>query len=204
MDRQPEYVIEYRKQADELLEAGAVGEPLFSRGTYQFEILEKGKKKAFPFIQMSDEGVLSDSFCSCKVSETGRGCPHLAEAYLRIFNGYEEPLHVRFRRSLWSRLFQMSSKRHGYSTDCLTRDKEGIYTCESKTKKPLFSIEATSAKTKKRLESIVSSRPVETEETSIKFSNLPAEEISAYRAGNASHSLRFELSFWSDLAKWLM
>lgn len=204
MDRQPEYVSEYRKQADELLEAGAVGEPIFSRGTYQFEVLEKGKKKAFPFIQMKDDGTLTDSFCSCKVSETGRGCPHLAAAYLRIFNGTEEPLHVRFRRSLWSRLFQMSSKRHGYDTDCLTKDKEGVYTCESKTKKPLFSIEATSAKAKKKLEMIVSDRPVETEETSIKFSNLPAEEIAAYRAGNASHGLRFELSFWADLAKWLM
>jgi superfamily II DNA or RNA helicase len=202
--RQPEYVSEYLKQAEALLEGNAVGEPIFSRGTYQFEVLEKGKKKAFPFIQMKDDGAVTDSFCSCKLSETGRGCPHLAAAYLRIFNGNEDPLHVRFRKSLWSRLFQMSSKRHGYGLDCLKKDNEGVYTCESKTQKPLFTIEATSAKAKKKLETIVSERPVETEETSIKFSNLPAEEIAAYRAGNASHSLQFELSFWSDLAKWLM
>ncbi len=204
MNHQPEYVLEYRTQADELLEAGAVGEPLFSRGTYQFEVLEKGKKKAFPFIQMRDDGGLTDSFCSCKLSESGRGCPHLAAAYLRIFNGYKEPLHVRFRKSLWSRLFQMSSKRHGYGIDCLNKEGEGRYTCESKTKKPLFSIQATTQKAKKKLDAMLSERPVETEETSIKFSNLPLDEISAYRAGNASHSLRFELSFWSDLAKWLM
>ena len=204
MDRQPEYVQEYKLQAGELLQSGAVGEPIFSRGTYQFEVQEKGKKKAFPFIQMKDDGELTDSFCSCKVSEAGRGCPHLAAGYLRIFNGTNEPLHVRFRRSLWSRLFQMASRRHGYSADVLMGGREGIYTCESKTKKPLFSIEAVSAKAKKKLAAIVSERPVETEETSIKFSNLPAEEIAAYRTGRPSHTLRFELSFWSDLAKWLM
>lgn len=201
--KRPEYVQKYLSEAEALLEAGAVGEPIFSRGTYQVEVVEKGKKKAFPFIQMNDDGEITDSFCSCKVSEEG-GCPHLAASYLQIFNGKEDPLHVRFRRSLWSRLFQMASKRHGYKIDCLRSEKEGLYTCESKTKKPLFSIEATNAKAKKRLESIVSKRPVETEETSIKFSNLPAEEIAAYRAGNANHPLQFELSFWSDLAKWLM
>lgn len=204
MDHQPEFVNEYRQAAEALVKGGAVGEPIFSKGTYQFEVQEKGKKKAFPFIQMRDDGEVTDSFCSCKVSESGHGCPHLAAAYLRIFNETNEPLHVRYRRSLWNRLFQMSSKRHGYDTDCLTKDKESLYTCESKTKKPLFSIEATSVKAKKKLESIVSERPVETEETSIKFSNLSAEEIAQYRAGKASHSLRFELSFWSDLAKWLM
>jgi superfamily II DNA or RNA helicase len=201
---QPEYVKEYLKQAEAFLAAGSVLEPLFSRGTYQFEVVEKGKKKAFPFLQMKDDGEITDSFCSCKVSETGKGCPHLAAAYLQIFNGKEEPLHVRFRKSLWSRLFQMASKRHGYQEDCLQKEGEGGYSCESKTQKPLFRIEATDAKAKKRLEAIISKRPVETEETSIKFSNLPAEELAAYRAGNPSHPLQFELSFWSDLAKWLM
>jgi superfamily II DNA or RNA helicase len=203
MDRQPEFVSEYLEKAEELVKAGAVGEPIFSKGTYQFEVVDT-KKKFFPFIQMRDDGGVTDSFCSCKVSESGRGCPHLAAAYLRIFNGHEEPLHVRYRRSLWNRLFQMSSKRHGYELDCLKKETDGLYTCESKTKKRLFSIEASTPKTKKKLTTIVGTRPVETEETSIKFSNLSAEEIAAYRGGKASHSLRYELSFWSDLAKWLM
>ena len=200
----PDYIAEYLRLAEALRESKSIGEPIFSRGTYQFEVSEKGKKKAFPFIQMNDDGEVTDSFCSCKVSETGRGCPHLAAGYLQIFNGHEEPLHVRYRKSLWNRLFQMASKRHGYDIDCLKKEKEGHYTCESKTKKPLFSIESNHPNTKKRLESIVSDRPIETEETSIKFSNLPVEEIAAYRAGDASHALKFELSFWSDLAKWLM
>lgn len=202
MDRQPGFVKEYLSQAKALIKAGAVREPIFSKGTYQFEVQEKGKKKVFPFIQMRDDGEVTDSFCSCKVSEGG--CAHLAAAYLRIFNETEEPLHVRYRRSLWNRLFQMASKRHGYETDCLKKKKGGFYTCESKTKKPLFSIEATSVRAKAKLEGIVAERPVETEETSLKFSNLSAEEIASYREGKASHALRFELSFWSDLAKWLM
>src|SRR5579872_5110930 len=128
MDRRPEFVAEYLQAAKALLKGGSVGEPIFSRGTYQFEIQEKGKKKAFPFIQMKDDGEVTDSFCSCKVSESGGGCPHLAAAYLRVFNGHEEPLHVRYRKSLWNRIFQMASKRHGYDTDCLKKGKEGVYT----------------------------------------------------------------------------
>lgn len=210
MNHQPEFVHEYLEKGQSLLQAGAVGEPIFSKGTYQFEVVEslisgtKEKKKAFPFIQMKDDGEVTDFFCSCKVSEAGRGCPHLAAAYLRIFNGKKEPFHIRYRKSLWNRLFQMSSKRHGYETDCLKQEKKGLYICESKTKKPLFSIAANTIVTKKRLNAIVAERPLETEETSIKFSNLSVQEITAYRSGKASHFLKFELSFWSDLAKWLM
>ena len=39
----PEYVQEYRQIAIELRAIGAVGEPIFSRGTYQFEVAEKGE-----------------------------------------------------------------------------------------------------------------------------------------------------------------
>src|SRR5690606_6373893 len=106
--------------------------------------------------------------------------------------------------SLWNRLFQMQSKRSGYGPECLKKEKEGFYTVQSKTRNPLFSIEALSVKAKRRIERIVLNRKVETEETSIKFFNLPADEISHYRAGNPSHALSFELSFWSDLAKWIM
>lgn len=204
MKKQPAFVQEYFTQATSLLRSKAVKEPLFSRGTYQIEVQEKGKKKAFPFIQMKDDGEVTDSFCTCAVSESGQGCPHLAAAYLRIFNGFDEPLHVRFKKSLWNRLFQMAARRHGYDTDCLKDGGEGLYTCESKTKKGLFSIQALNAESKKRLSSLVAERVLETEETSIKFSNLSADEIAEYRAGKASHLLRFDLSFWADLAKWVM
>ncbi len=201
MGNEPGFVQDNLRSAKILLKAGGVKEPVFSRGTYQVEVQDKNKKKHFPFLQIQDDGLLTDSFCSC---EEGSGCVHLAAAYLRIYNGFDEPLHVRFRKSLWNRLFQMASKRHGYEVGCLRNEKPGAYFSESKTKKRLFWIEGKTVAAKKRLEAIVAERPQETEETSLKFSNWPAEEISLYREGKGSHALRFELSFWSDLAKWVM
>ena len=205
MQKTPEFLSLFGKEGETLVEKGYVKEPLFSQNTYQFEVREGGKKKEsyFPFLQISDNGVLSDAFCTCKTSENGKGCPHLAAAYLSLYNQQPQPLHVRFRRSLWNALFQMISERLGYSSDCLKPDNMG-YFAQSSTHKQLFSIQALTPAAKKRLESIIKNRTVETEETSIKFFNLPSEEISLYKAGRPSHALNYELSFWSDLAKWLM
>ena len=174
--QQPRFVLDYQKQARALLKNRAVYEPSFSRGTYQIEVVDK-KNTFFPFLQLTDEGDVTDAFCSCKLSEKSGNCPHLAAAYLRIFNQTQEPLHVRFKKSLWNRLFQIASKRHGYDTGCLTKRGRGRYSCYSKTKKQLFSIRGShggrhSAAGIYRIERIV-----ETEETSIKFSNLSPEQI---------------------------
>ncbi len=198
----PRFVFDYEKPAAALLKRSAVLEPIYSRGTYQVEVQDRNTS-FFPFLQIQNDGQLSDAFCTCALSEKAQGCPHLAAAWLRIFNGTEEPLHIRFHKSFWNRLFQMSSKRHGYETDCLKRE-DGIYFCESKTKKRLFFIEGITDEGKARLAEIVSERIEATEETSIKFSNLSPEELTLWRQGKAGHVLRFELSFWSDLAKWLM
>lgn len=195
----PEFILKHLTTGTALFKEGAVSEPFFSKGTYQFEVQDKGKKRAFPFIQMRDDGEITDSFCSCKVSEAGRGCPHLTAAYLQIFNGKKEPLHVRYRKSLWNRLFQMAAKRYGYETSSLKKEGPGHYTVGAS-----FSIQALQPKAVKKLDLIIEERPVETEETSIKFSNLSIDEITQYRKGKAGHALQFELSFWSDLAKWLM
>ncbi len=197
----PLFVSEYEKAAGALLSRNAVQEPIYSRGTYQVEVVDRNTS-FYPFLQIQAEG-LTDAFCTCALSEKAGGCPHLAAAWLRIFNQTNEPLHVRFQRSFWNRLFQMASKRHGYETNCLNQ-KENAYVCESTTKKELFLIEGMTEEGKRRLSAIVSDRVEETEETSIKFSNLSAEELEHWREGQASHSLRFELSFWCDLAKWLM
>ncbi len=205
MDRKsPAFVAEYLSPAQGLIASYAMKELLFSRGTYQLEIQEKGKKKVFPFIQMKDDGEVTDFFCSCSTSESGLGCAHLAASYLKIFDGTDEPLHIRFKRSFWNRLLQMASKRHGYGVECIQKGEDGSYFAESKEKNILFSIHPITEKGGKKLEAILENRPAETEETSIKFSNLPLEEIEAYRAGHPSHTLRYELSFWSDLAKYMM
>ena len=200
----PDFVIEHLIAAESLRKANAVKEPIFSRGTYHIEVQEKGKKKQFVFLQVSDDGHVGDCFCSCKESETGNRCLHIAAAFLEVFNDCKEPLHVRFKKSLWNKLFQMEAKRNQEDPKCLVADSEGGVSCFSQVKKELFHIRPISVAAKKRFKEIVSEKEVETEETSIKFSNLTDEELSQYKQGHASYQLKYELSFWSDIAKWLM
>ena len=186
-----------------LLKEKKLGILLFSEGTCQVEIAEKeGKKALWPFLQLDDQGNVIDCFCTCPAAEKRKSCIHLAAAYLRIFNDHPLPLHVRFRECLWNQLCQMASRRHGYDIKVLKADKD--YQALSATGKRLFHVEGMTPVGKKRLRELLYQRPVETEETSLKFSNLPAEELTLWREGRPSHHLRYELSFWSDLAKWWM
>ncbi len=179
-----------------------VAQILFSGGTYQVEVKGPKPKESFwPFLQISDDGKLLDAFCTCG---TAGKCIHLNAALERIFNHREEPLHVRFQNSLWNQLCQMASRRHGYETSILKTDKKGNYFGYSATKKLLFELKPLNAAGKAKVAEILEHRVVETEETSLKFSKLPPEELVLWRQGRPSHSLCYELSFWSDLAKWWM
>ncbi|MFI5333912.1 MAG: DEAD/DEAH box helicase [Chlamydiales bacterium] len=191
------------KSAKNLLEEKRVKNLLFSEGTYQVEIVDsKTKASFFPFLQISDEGVLIDCFCSCSAAEKKRSCQHLAAAWLLIFRDKDEPLHVRFRESLWNQLCIMASHRHGYEVSILKKD-EGYFT-QAATGKRLFFVTPNNEKGRKRLETLLFQRPVETEETSLKFSNLSPQELTLWKEGRPTPKLRYELSFWSDLAKWWM
>lgn len=187
-----------------MLKAGKVGQVLFSEGTYQVEASDLKKKKSYwPFLQLDDEGRVLDCFCSCPEAEAKKSCAHLAGAYHKIFNGFQTPLHVRFRDSLWNHLCLLACRRHGYDASLLKKKGQG-YEASSVTGKHLFSIKGRTPAGKKRLEEILFNRAVETEETSLKFSNLPPEELALWREGTPSEALQYELSFWSDLAKWMM
>lgn len=189
------------KQGEALVREGKIGELLFSGGTYQVEI--KVDKEAFwPFLQVSDDGELKDHFCSCEAAEEGRACPHQAAAWIKIFNGKTEPLHVRFRESLWYELCHMAARRHGDDKSVLKGSVDAGYQAFSSTEKKLFSIKARTPKGKKMIKEIIAQKKQETEETSLKFSNLSPEELTLWKEGRPSPELSFELSFWSDLAKW--
>lgn len=191
-------------EGEALLKDSKVGQVLFSEGTYQVEVSDAKKKgRYWPFLQLDDEGNVLDYFCNCPAAEKAKSCPHLAGAYQKIFNDFPAPLHVRFRISLWNHLCQLASRRHGYDVSSL-KGKAQVYEAKSVTGKKLFSVKGTNPKGKKRLQEILFNRAVETEETSLKFSNLPPEEIAQWREGRPSHHLQYELSFWSDLAKWMM
>lgn len=189
------------RQGELLVKEGKVGEVLFSGGTYQVEIKVEGES-FWPFLQVSDEGVLNDHFCSCDAAEDGKSCPHQAAAWIEIFRGKEAPLHVRFRESIWHELCQMALRRHGDSKTALRGSMETGYFATSSTGKKLFSIKARTSAGKKMIKEVITQRKQETEETSLKFSNLSADELSLWKEGRPSPELSFELSFWSDLAKW--
>ncbi len=190
-------------EGEALRKAGKVGQVLFSEGTYQIEVADLKKGRYWPFLQLDDEGHVLDYFCNCKEAEKKKTCPHLAAAIQKIFNDFPLPLHVRFRDSLWNHLCQLASRRHSNNPDKL-KGKQPAYEGTSVTGKKLFSLKGLQAKGKKQLQEILFKRAVETEETSIKFSNLPPEELALWREGKPSLHLQYELSFWSDLAKWMM
>jgi hypothetical protein len=191
------------KDAKVLLKTKKVGHISFSEGTYQVEVKDVKKKSVWPFLQFDDAGHLLDGFCSCKAAEKKQSCPHLAAAYLKIFNGHSLPIHVRFRTSLWNQLGQIACRRHGSDVKVLKKHETG-YQAKSVTGKCLFKIEPLTAEGKQFLEELLFKRVEETEETSLKFSNLSAEELTLWREGRPSQQLLYELSFWSDLAKWWM
>ncbi|HSX12206.1 MAG TPA: DEAD/DEAH box helicase, partial [Rhabdochlamydiaceae bacterium] len=190
--------------AQQLINKKKVATILFSEGTYQIEVLDlKTPKKAhWPFLQMDDAGNIQDAFCNCATAEKKGACQHLAAAYLKIMRD-RKPLHVRFRVSLWNALCELASRKLGYDTLALSKEGSG-FQAVSNTGKQIFYIKPLKEPSKKKLQDIFIKRPLETEETSLKFSNLSPEEIALWRQGRPSHELRYELSFWSDLAKWWM
>lgn len=189
------------QKGQKLLDEGKIGEILFSEGTYQIEVIEK--TSSWPFLQIDDEAEIKDSFCTCDTAEKSASCPHLAAAYLSLFRGQKEPLHVRFRRSLWNRLCEMAARRHGYEVSALVASKKGHFEASSLTNKVLFSLSVKNKEGEKKVNELLFERPIETEESSLKFSNLPSEELLLWREGRPSDHLKYELSFWSDLAKTL-
>lgn len=187
----------------DLLNNKKIGQIIFSQGTYQVEI--KDKNEIFwPFLQINSLGEIVDCFCTCQKAENDKSCPHLCAAYYTTYRGHKRPLHLRFEDSLWNHLAQIGSKRHGFETTCLQKDgSKGYYTTSLSSKK-LFSIKPLTQKGEKFLKETIEQRVEETEETSLKFSNLPQEELLLYKEKRPSFSLAYELSFWSDIAKFLM
>lgn len=177
----------------------------FSDGTYQVEVMDPEDKQSYwPFLQLDEHGSVLDCFCDCPSQEPGQKCAHLAAAYLIVCDEEKEPWHVRFKSSLWNVLSLIACGRHGYDETVLEgNDKEG-YSAFSSGRRALFYIKGLTPKGKKKIRQILLERTEQTESNSLKFSNLTPHELSLWREGRPSPALRYELSFWSDLAKWWM
>ncbi len=201
----PTYLKTYKRAAEQALLQHAVKDLEFSGSTYQVLVEDRQAQQDFwVFIQLDGQGKIKDAFCSCEDNLEKPGCVHLAIAYLSLFKEHSKPLHVRFERSFWNQICRLYEERVGNDPQVLVQSAPGHYTYQSHMGKLLFLVEALTPETIQLLHHILYERAQETEETSLKFSNLSHEEISLWRQGNPHPQLRYDLSYWSDLAKWFM
>lgn len=198
----PDRFRKFEKEALEIFKKNGVRDVEFSGKTYQVQVFDPVAKESYwTFLQVDTRGRVHDYFCECDQIGSNEACVHLAAAYLRIYNGTSKPLHVRFEMSLWNLLFRLCSDRFGDMPDQFVRKGKGHYIIRED-KQVLLDLHALKEDSVKRLHDLIEERRPETEETSLKFTNLTQEEISLWRAGRPSSELRYELSIWNDLAKW--
>lgn len=201
----PQPLRKYSAKAETLLKEKHAGEIHFSGSTYQVQFIDpKERQDCWVFLQLGENNEIRDSFCSCESEEKGTYCEHTAAAYLEIFGSHKIPLHKRLKNSLWNQLCLIYADKMGYSTKELKKITDGHYEIQSISGKQLFRIIGKTENGKKEIEELVHEKTEETEETSIKFSNLSPEEIALWKEGRPTLELRYELSFWGDLAHWLL
>jgi len=190
----PDFLEPVRLQGFELFEHNCTREIAFSGPTYQVEILDPAiDMSAWVFLQLDASHEVKDVFCSCDASSEKGICPHMACACFAIFDQKFQPLHVRFAQSFWHALFYLLFEKSRFGTYELVQESRG-YAVKGSDGALLFW--ASSA-----LQDFLAKRKQETEETSIKFSNLSDEELMRWREGRPSPQLSYELSLFSDIAK---
>ena len=183
----PPNLIPYLSTLNQLNKCGIVQEIQFSGPTYQIKIVDPHQEEdIWTFIQLNKAAEVTDAFCSCRESEEHGGCSHLALSYVSLFDGSNKPIHERFQRSFWYAIGKIWFERYGPNL-----------------KTPGFKATASSEEGTRLLELIKGEKIAETEENSIKFSNLSEEEIANWKEGNPSFDLLFELSGWADFVKQL-
>lgn len=201
----PQHLALYREEAEQALAKGLVKDTEFSGSTYQVLVEDPHTLEQFwVFMQLEGRGHIKDAFCACEETSQEVPCLHLAIAYLSLFSSNDVPIHQRFIRSLWNHLCRLCSDRIGDDPSELTHLAPGYYAVESSQGTLLFSLKGKTPEAIEWIDNLLSKRPLETEETSIKFTNLTPEEIQSWREGQPSSQLRYDISFWNDLAKWLL
>jgi superfamily II DNA or RNA helicase len=197
----PKFLQKYKQEAQKYIDKGWVKEIEFSGPTYQIKVQDSGSKnEVWAFLQLDPKGWIKDSFCSC---DQGEACVHIAASYIRIFNKDNSPLHHRFHRSLWNRLCFIFLDQCGDDSDLIKENSPDHFTYASLDGDEIFFANAKNAKGANHLKDILFTRSQQTEENSLKFSNLSEQDLALWKQGRPTFELRYELSFWNDLAKWL-
>lgn len=169
----------------------------FCGSTYQVEVID-AKDSFWVFLTLGKGLDLVDCFCSCQESEELGVCAHIAKGYLALFDKELNPLHLSFERSFWNHYFKMCHERT-FEKEYAIEVKEEAFAFHSS----FFSFVCKDQGIFNQLNALFFDREEETEESSIKFSNLPFEELNGWRQGAPSLDLRYRLSFWYDLAQLL-
>lgn len=154
----------------------------FSGPLYQVLVNDPKQEEAYWVFLNLEEG--QSGFCTCDLEEP---CPHLRAAKEAVFAD-TVPLHRKFYESFWYALGLSWFRRFGN---------------KKKEKLKEWKLTTTTDSSKKKIAEIFAAESAESEETSMKLSSLTPEEIMAWREGNPSEKVAFELSPWSDFAKWL-
>lgn len=195
-----EWVERYREDVQRALDAGVLRTIDFAGPTYQVEIYDPvSQETCWPFLQFDEHGALKDAFCSCPCETND--CLHLAIAIDGIVQETGYPLHLRFEHVFWNQLCKLLGSHSGFEERFIKKKAEGRYLYQNEV---FFEVKAKTAGAQKNLNAYIEKRVRETPETSIKFSNLNQEEIDHWREGRPSPTLRYTLSLWFDLAKWMM
>lgn len=201
----PKELHSYLSQGKLLVANGLVHIIEFSGSTYQIQVEDvKNQQENWVFLQLNEKGAIKDSFCSCEREKITPFCAHIAAAFLKIYNNHSIPLHQRFYHSFWNRCCRIYYDRYGDDSSIFTSFSEESYSIDSISGKNLFFITGRSPEAKKYLHELVNEKKVQTEETSLKFSDLSQEEINLWKEGRPSTQLKYALSFWNDFAHWFM
>jgi superfamily II DNA or RNA helicase len=184
----PDFLEPFRKKSLQQLQCGQPTDILFSGPTYQVCCTE-GDNTHWVFVQLDESDRIKDIFCSCESSSQNDTCLHMAIAASAIFS-QSQPWHQDFQASLWNALFspfihEKHSPKHREGKILLANGQIVI---------------AGHTNEIQRIRQLLKENHI-SDTSSIKFSNIPQEEIEAWNAGNCSQRLSYELSPYIDLAK---
>jgi superfamily II DNA or RNA helicase len=171
---------------------GFLGPAVFSGGMYQVHVRD-GSENFWPFLQITDDGILKDHFCTCDQKE-GDFCFHEAAAWIFVFKKFKTPLHARLQDSLWSALCRIAAYRHGCKEDVLQGSVKTGFTAVSITGKRLFFIKPLQPAGERALHAIILQKCQQIERGLLQWSNL--FEAASPQLGS------YEYSFWGAFALW--
>lgn len=185
----------------QLFDKNAVSNIFFSSSTYLANVFDETvDEQAVVFLQLNEKNEVSDYFVNyMSDEESDLPQPAILEAVKYAILRDGKPIHQLFKSSLWSALFFLLSKRHGMQLTHVNSNIESEKLQLSYDHS--FTLEILDGELSKFIRDDIFNKEEETEENSIKFSNVSQKEVELYRSGMPSHEFKYELSFWSDISK---